>query len=33
MRLPVIRYKDGTEDDPRFDTQGQIGKMLRAAIP
>jgi hypothetical protein len=20
--LPVIRYKDGTEDDPRFDAQG-----------
>src|SRR3954447_11821753 len=22
MSLPVIRYKDGTEDDPRFDAQG-----------
>jgi len=22
MSLPVIRYKDGTEDDPRFDGQG-----------
>src|SRR4051794_38151941 len=27
MSLPVIRYKDGTEDDPRFDAQGgQSGK-------
>jgi phospholipid/cholesterol/gamma-HCH transport system substrate-binding protein len=27
MSLPVIRYKDGTEDDPRFDAQGgQPGK-------
>ena len=22
MSLPVLRYKDGTEDDPRFDAQG-----------
>ena len=33
MRLPVFRYKDGTEDDPRFDGQGQIGKLLGAALP
>src|SRR3954452_16348922 len=27
MSLPVLRYKDGTEDDPRFDAQGgQPGK-------
>jgi len=25
MSLPVIRYKDGTEDDPRFDGQGGSG--------
>jgi phospholipid/cholesterol/gamma-HCH transport system substrate-binding protein len=33
MSLPVIRYKDGTEDDPRFDAQGGspgslLGPML-----
>ena len=25
LSLPVIHYKDGTQDDPRFDTQGKIG--------
>jgi phospholipid/cholesterol/gamma-HCH transport system substrate-binding protein len=31
MSLPVIRYKDGTEDDPRFDAQGgQSGKSARS---
>ncbi|HET7312204.1 MAG TPA: MCE family protein [Mycobacteriales bacterium] len=31
MSLPVIRYKDGTEDDPRFDGQGgQPGKSSRS---
>jgi phospholipid/cholesterol/gamma-HCH transport system substrate-binding protein len=25
MSLPVIRYKDGTQDDPRFDSQGKFG--------
>jgi phospholipid/cholesterol/gamma-HCH transport system substrate-binding protein len=25
MSLPVVHYKDGTQDDPRFATQGAIG--------
>jgi phospholipid/cholesterol/gamma-HCH transport system substrate-binding protein len=25
--LPVIHYKDGTQDDPRFDKQGQSGAL------
>ena len=25
LSLPVVHYKDGTQDDPRFATQGQIG--------
>jgi phospholipid/cholesterol/gamma-HCH transport system substrate-binding protein len=33
LSLPVIHYKDGTQDDPRFATQGQIGKLLEAPIP
>ena len=33
MSLPVIRYNDGTRDDPRFDSQGQIGKLMTAALP
>ena len=32
MRLPVFRYKDGTEDDPRFDSQGKIGGKWWAGI-
>lgn len=27
IRLPVIHYKDGTQDDPRFDKQGQPGPL------
>ncbi|MBV9487440.1 MAG: MCE family protein [Frankiaceae bacterium] len=27
LRLPVIRYKDGTQDDPRFAAQGQPGPV------
>src|SRR4051794_3229283 len=31
MSLPVLRYKDGTEDDPRFDAQGgQTGKSRQS---
>jgi phospholipid/cholesterol/gamma-HCH transport system substrate-binding protein len=33
MSLRVIRYNDGTRDDPRFDSQGQIGKLMTAALP
>jgi phospholipid/cholesterol/gamma-HCH transport system substrate-binding protein len=25
LSLPVVHYKDGTQDDPRFDTQGTVG--------
>jgi phospholipid/cholesterol/gamma-HCH transport system substrate-binding protein len=27
LSLPVIHYKDGTQDDPRFDKQGQPGGL------
>jgi phospholipid/cholesterol/gamma-HCH transport system substrate-binding protein len=27
LKLPVIHYKDGTQDDPRFDNQGQPGPI------
>jgi phospholipid/cholesterol/gamma-HCH transport system substrate-binding protein len=27
LRLPVIHYKDGTQDDPRFDNQGKPGPI------
>ncbi len=30
--LPVIRYKDGTQDDPRFDGQGGSGSHTSAGI-
>ena len=33
MSLPVVHYKDGTQDDPRFATQGQLGKLLEAPLP
>lgn len=33
MSLPVIHYKDGTQDDPRFAHQGQVGRLLGAALP
>src|SRR3954466_15533997 len=34
MSLPVIRYKDGTEDDPRFDAQGgETGKSRQQQQP
>ena len=32
MSLPVIHYKDGTQDDPRFATQGQLGRLLEAGL-
>jgi phospholipid/cholesterol/gamma-HCH transport system substrate-binding protein len=33
MSLPVLRYKDGTEDDPRFDAQGgQHGRQSAGAF-
>ena len=31
--LPVIRYKDGTEDDPRFDAQGGSPSRTSGATP
>lgn len=27
LSLPVVRFKDGTQDDPRFDRQGQPGPL------
>ena len=33
MSLPVIHYKDGTQDDPRFANQGEIGRLLKAPLP
>ena len=33
MSLPVIHYKDGTQDDPRFANQGEIGQLLKAPLP
>jgi phospholipid/cholesterol/gamma-HCH transport system substrate-binding protein len=27
LKLPVIHYKDGTQDDPRFDNQGKPGPV------
>jgi phospholipid/cholesterol/gamma-HCH transport system substrate-binding protein len=27
LRLPVVKYKDGTQDDPRFAAQGQPGPV------
>src|SRR3954467_2763644 len=33
MSLPVIRYKDGTEDDPRFDAQGGSPGKSGGAAP
>jgi phospholipid/cholesterol/gamma-HCH transport system substrate-binding protein len=33
MSLPVIHYKDGTQDDPRFANQGQLSRLLRAPLP
>ena len=38
QRLPVLRYNDGTRDDPRFDGQGkkpgqQSGSSLTGALP
>jgi phospholipid/cholesterol/gamma-HCH transport system substrate-binding protein len=32
LRLPVIHYKDGTQDDPRFATQGQLSRLLEAGL-
>jgi virulence factor Mce-like protein len=28
LQLPVIHYKDGTQDDPRFNNQGKPGPLL-----
>ena len=33
MSLPVIHYKDGTQDDPRFAGQGKLGNLLEAPLP
>ena len=27
LSLPVVHFKDGTQDDPRFDKQGQPGPI------
>jgi phospholipid/cholesterol/gamma-HCH transport system substrate-binding protein len=32
MSLPVIHYKDGTQDDPRFAGQGKLAQLLRAGM-
>jgi virulence factor Mce-like protein len=32
IRLPVIHYKDGTQDDPRFAGQGKLGQLLEAGL-
>jgi phospholipid/cholesterol/gamma-HCH transport system substrate-binding protein len=29
LSLPVVHYKDGTQDDPRFANQGQPGPLAR----
>jgi phospholipid/cholesterol/gamma-HCH transport system substrate-binding protein len=33
MSLPVVHYKDGTQDDPRFASQGKLGQLLGAGLP
>jgi phospholipid/cholesterol/gamma-HCH transport system substrate-binding protein len=33
MSLPVVHYKDGTQDDPRFATQGKVGGKSSQSSP